>query len=313
MMNVYRSIDDVPYQKNTLITLGTFDGIHRGHRAIIHQLTEEAREQKARSVLITYYPHPQSVVTSRSDFLGLLTPAEEKVDILGSMGLDVVLIFPFTPQLAQTEPEDFIRDVLVKKIGVQKFVIGYNHAFGKGRRGGGDLLSRMGRQLGFSVDIIPPVVVDGENVSSTRIRKLLKAGQVRLANRLLGWHYNVRGIVKKGENVGQKLGFPTANIDVLGDKKLIPGDGVYAVFAQVEKNRLAGMANLGYRPTMTGTQHAVEVHIHDFQGDLYGKQIRIEFIERLRDEKQFDSTDALASQIAMDQKKSMELLSKYRR
>ncbi len=313
MMNVYRSIDDVPYQKNTLITLGTFDGIHHGHRAIIHQLTEEAREQRARSVLITYYPHPQSVVTTRRSFLGLLTPVEEKVDILGSMDLDVVLIFPFTPQLAQTEPEDFIRNVLVKKIGVQKFVIGYNHAFGKGRRGGGDLLRRMGRQIGFSVDIVPPVEVDGETVSSTRIRKLLKEGHVRLANRLLGWHYSVRGIVKKGENVGKKLGFPTANIDVLGDKKLIPGDGVYAVFAQVDENKLAGMANLGCRPTMSGTHRAVEVHIHDFEGDLYGKQIRIEFIERLRDEKQFDSTDALASQIAMDQKKSMELLSKYRR
>jgi len=313
MMNVYRLVDDVPYQKNTLITLGTFDGIHRGHRAIIHQLTEEAREHKARSVLITYYPHPQSVVTSRSPFLGLLTPVEEKVDILGSMGLDVVLIFPFTPQLAQTEPEDFIRDVLVEKIGVQKFVIGHNHAFGKGRRGDGDLLRRMGGQHGFSVDIVSPVEVEGENVSSTRIRKLLKEGHVRLANLLLGWNYSVKGIVKKGESVGKKLGFPTANIDVLGDKKLIPGDGVYAVFAQVEENKLAGMANLGCRPTMSGMHRAVEVHIHDFEGDLYGKQIRIEFIERLRDEKQFDSTDALASQIAMDQKKSMELLSKYRR
>ena len=313
MMNVYRSIDDVPFQKNTLITLGTFDGIHRGHRAIIHQLTEEARDEKARSVLITYYPHPQSIVKSRRSFLGLMTPVEEKVEILGNMGLDIVLIFPFTANLAQTEPEDFIREILVEKIGVQRFVIGYNHAFGKGRRGGGELFRQMGSRYGFSVDIVPPVEVDGKTVSSTRIRKLLKAGQVHQANRLLGWHYSVRGLVKKGENVGKKLGFPTANIDVLGDKKLIPGDGVYAVFVQVEGNRLAGMANLGCRPTISGTHRAVEVHIHDFAGDLYGKQIRIEFIERLRDEKQFDSTDALVSQIAMDQKKSMELLSKYRR
>ena len=312
-MNVYRSIKEIPYQADSLITIGTFDGIHRGHRSIIDNVVHEANQDNARSVLVTFFPHPQTVVRGDGHSVALLTPVEEKIEILRGLGLHAVLIIPFTRQLSRMEPKDFIEQILVRKVGVCKFVMGFNHAFGKDRSGGSDLFQRMGTQHGFTVETVPPVRVDDNAVSSTRIRKLLLDGQIVRANTYLGWNYRIRGVVKEGERVGRKLGFPTANIDVLGDNKLIPGDGVYAVFVRAGEESFKGMVNVGFRPTVSGTHRVVEAHIHEYEGDLYGKELHIEFIDRLRDEKQFDSVEALVDQIAKDQKKTIERLSKFGR
>ena len=310
-MKVYRTIDEISFREDSILTLGTFDGIHLGHQKIIEKLVYEARQKKARSVLVTFYPHPQTVVNSRRERIELLTPLNEKVEILENTGLDVVIFIPFTRELANTEPEVFIEDLLLKHVGIRKFVIGYNHAFGRGRRGEEKLFQELGKRLDFSVEVISPVMMDGESISSTRIRTLLKEGNVRRANRLLGWNYSLYGLVKKGEKLGEKIGFPTANVDVLGENKLVPRDGVYAVIVKIEGEKLTGMANLGFKPTVQGKRRGLEVHIHEFEGDLYGKRLKIMFIQRLRDEKQFDSMDALVTQIELDQQKSMELLSKY--
>ena len=310
-MKVYESTSEVPHDENSYLTLGTFDGIHLGHRKIIEAVVDEAGKDGSRSVLITFWPHPQTVVRSGRPSIELLTPGAEKIDILKDMGLDIILLLPFTDDLARMEPEDFVEDILVKSVGVRRFVVGYNHALGRGRRGREELIRQMGRKWGFEVEVIPPVIIDDEAVSSTRIRHLLKQGKSEQANNLLGRNYSIRGIVKPGENRGRILGFPTANIDVIGEKKLIPGDGVYAVAVNLRTERYPGMANIGVRPTFDGRQKGVEVHIHDFTDDLYDQELEIEFVERLRDEKAFDSADALASQMARDQKKSMELLSKY--
>ncbi len=310
-MEVYRKINNVPYYRNSFVTLGTFDGIHLGHREIIKNLVSEAQELDGRSVLITFYPHPQSVVQSSRRPIELLTPIDEKIEILKNTGLDAMVILPFTLELANTEPEIFLEEQVVKRVGVLKFIIGFNHAFGRGRRGREKLFQEMGSRLGYAMEVIAPVKRGEEEISSTRIRNLLKEGKVHQANRLLGWNYHLHGIVKKGNGLGGKIGFPTANIDVLGEKKLVPGDGVYAVIVEIDDQQMTGMANLGFKPTVMGTKRSIEVHIHDFSGDLYGKKIKIEFVERLRNERQFDSTDALVSQIELDQKKSLELLSKY--
>jgi riboflavin kinase/FMN adenylyltransferase len=307
-MNVFRSIEEIPHQKNSYITLGTFDGIHVGHREILEQLVKKSHHEKSRSVLVTFFPHPKSVVKTREDFIAILTPLEEKIEILQDSGLQNLLVLSFTQELARMVPEEFIKNIFVKGIGVKGLIIGYNHAFGRNREGSEELLNCIGRQFGFTVDVIPPVLVEGKPVSSTRIRQLLMEGEVQQAGKILGNHYQIRGIVQKGRHFGKKLGFPTANLDVLGDHKLIPKDGVYAVFVTFEEVKYKGMANLGFKPTFDSKEHSLEVFIHDFSGDIYNKLLTIEFIHRIRDEKKFDSLDSLKSQIESDRIISLKFL-----
>lgn len=309
-MRVFRSIQEIPYQENSCITIGTFDGIHLGHRKIIEELVWKAQQEKYRCVLVTFFPHPQTVIRNRKVPIELLTPLDEKLIILEEFGLDVVLVLPFTRDLSRTDPKTFVTDILVGGVGIRGFIIGYNHAFGRERMGSAELLKELGEQFGFSVDVVEPVEIDGKTVSSTRIRHHLKKGFIRQGNRLLGRNYSLEGIVKKGKNLGEKFGFPTANIDVNEKNKLIPGDGVYAVMVHVIGERLPGMANIGYNPTLEGTQREIEVHIHNFSGDIYDKKVKVEFIDRIRDERQFDSIENLVTQIELDRKVSIELLSK---
>jgi len=309
-MKVYRSVDEVPYREDSYLTIGTFDGIHLGHKKIIQTLVRRARQKKCRSVVVTFYPHPQTIVRSREVPIALLTPVDEKIALLEELGPDVVLIIPFSQELAHLKPEVFVADILVSKVGVREFIIGYNHAFGHGRKGSEKLLKKLGDQFDFSVDVIPPVKIDNEPVSSTRIRRYILDGNIHRANLLLGRNYTVGGTVKKGKNIGKKFGFPTANIDVIGGNKLVPKDGVYAVIVYFEGRTFRGMANIGYKPTVDGSSWNVEIHIHDFSADLYNEKLKVEFIDRIRDEKRFNSIEALISQIEKDREKSIELLSK---
>jgi len=309
-MKVYRSIGEIPYQENSCLTIGTFDGIHLGHRGIIDDLVKKAQQRETRSVLVTFYPHPQAVVQTRKSPVRLLTPLNEKIELLEGLGLDVLLVIPFSFELARMEPEQFVEEILVQHIGIHEFIIGYNHAFGRKRRGDVALLKRLGKRHSFTVAVVPAVRIDNEVISSTRIRRLLLDGQVHQARRFLGRNYTLEGKVEKGQRLGKEFGFPTANLDVIGEGKLVPGDGVYAVVVHVNGERFPGMANIGCKPTLDGRYRGIEVHIHRFSGDLYGKQLKVEFIERIRDEKQFDSVNALVSQIELDRKKSLGLLSK---
>ncbi|MCJ7812688.1 bifunctional riboflavin kinase/FAD synthetase [bacterium] len=291
------------------MTVGTFDGIHLGHQYIIQELVRRSQEKKDRSVLVTFHPHPQSIIRQKNDSMQLLTPLDEKLTILENFNLDVVLIIPFTKKMLDMEPETFIHDVLVQHVGVYEFIIGYNHAFGRERRGDVELINALGKRYHFSVDVVNPVQVEGDIISSTKIRQMLSEGAVSKVNRYLGRNYRLEGVVKKGNNRGQKFGFPTANIDVIGEQKVIPKNGVYAVLVTIEGDQYLGMTNIGYRPTVDGKHLEIEVHVHNFSGNLYHKHIQIEFIQRIRDEKQFESVDALVLQIERDRVSSIEMLS----
>ena len=307
-MHSFSSLDHIPYRRDSHVTLGTFDGIHRGHRRIIDELVRRAKKHDARSVLITFDPHPQRVVKGDAEGVGMLTPLEEKLAILETLDLDAVLILPFDDVLRGMEPEAFVEEILVGRIGMQEFILGFNHAFGKQRRGNVDLLERTGRAHGFRVDVIPPVKADGGIVSSTRIRALIHGGKVAEAGRLLGRSYSLEGLVREGKRIGGVLGFPTANVDVFHEEKLLPADGVYAVMVRMGDRAMPAMANLGFSPTLKDEIHRIEVHIHDFTGDLYDQRLRIEFVERIRAEETFDSVEALVEQMKIDRQRSLRII-----
>jgi len=310
-MKIYCSIDGIPRQKNSILTIGTFDGIHLGHRKIIDELVRRAQKKKVRSVLITFSPHPQTVLKTRKPVVKLLTTVEEKIQILDGLGMDVMFVIPFSLEIARMEPLDFVKEIVVRYVGVSEFIIGYNHAFGKERKGEKGLLQQAGKRFGFSVDVVPPVEIAGKTVSSTRIRNLLAQGRIREANSLLGRNYSLEGRVVRGNHLGREIGFPTANIRVMDENKLVPSDGVYAVFVHIGEERRAGMMNIGFKPTVAGTQRSMEIHIHDFSGDLYNHRLKIECVDRIRNEIRFDSVNTLASQMAADKEKTIALLSKH--
>ena len=309
-MQSYRSIEHIPYRKDSHVTLGTFDGIHRGHRKIISELVHRAKSHDARSVLITFDPHPQDIIRGDGKAIGLLNTLDEKLQLLEILELDALLVLPFNESLRRMEPSRFVEELLVHRVGMQEFILGFNHAFGKQRRGNVELLEELGKRYRFHVDVIPPVEVDGNVVSSTRIRSLLRDGKVNVANRLLGRPYSLEGIVRSGNRLGIELGFPTANIEVKGKDKLVPADGVYAVSVILGDRELVGTANLGFSPTVDGDTHRLEVHIHDFSDDVYDHPLQIRFVDRIRDEEKFDTVEALVKQMEKDKKRSMHIVSR---
>jgi len=309
-MQIYRDINEIPYKEKSHLTIGTFDGIHVGHQKIITEMVQHSKTDGLRSVLVTFFPHPQIVVKNARSPIQLLTPIDEKLEQLRKLNLDAVLIIPFSEELANTDPKFFIEDCLVQRVGVHQFSIGFDHAFGKGRQGNEALLKQIGKSHHFNVHVIPPVAINGETVSSTKIRQFLREGKILKANQFLGREYQLGGTVQKGEKLGEKIGFPTANIHMQDFLKLIPLDGVYAVRVQIGSGNYQGMANIGNKPTVNGKQHGVEVHIHDFSGDIYDQQLTIYFVKRIRDEKHFDSIEALSSQIKEDSNKTRYVLEK---
>ncbi|HHS13762.1 MAG TPA: bifunctional riboflavin kinase/FAD synthetase [bacterium] len=305
-MKIYRSLEEIPFEKETCLTLGTFDGIHLGHQEIIRSLTR-AVNGTGRSVLLTFSPHPQKIVGG-DDKLCLLTTLEEKQHILKSLGIDALLIMSFNPRLASQPPRDFIMEI-VRNVGVRCFFIGFNHAFGKDRTGDEKLLNQVGDQCGFKVAVIPPVLVHGETVSSTRIRRKLHQGLVQEAALMLGRPYCVEGKVVRGHGLGHRIGFPTANIRVSDRDKLIPGHGVYAVQVHYRRRSFSGMCYIGFRPTVNGHSKGIEVHVLGTVEDLYQQRLRVLFLNRIREEKKFESVDRLREQINEDKLRVKQLLS----
>lgn len=289
----------LPDARGTVATVGTFDGVHLGHRAILRELDRRARERGLRSLLVTFDRHPLSVVDPERAPRLLTTPNEKK-EILAQSGLDYVAFLPFTRSLSRWEPETFVRRILVGTFRVRELVIGPDHGFGRSRSGDLGTLERLGGELGFDVDVVPEVEVTGEPVSSTRARRAVEAGAMGEVAAMLGRPYSLRGVVVHGMGRGRSLGFPTANLAPPSAAKLLPCQGIYAVRASLRSRILDGLLHLGPRPTFPGSPPSLELYLLDFDGDIYGETVRVEFLARLRDVRPFDSPAALVEQMRRD-------------
>lgn len=301
--NQWKSLRDK--HKNIVIGLGNFDGVHVGHRELITGLVSEANRIGGTATVFTFHPHPLKVLTGKAP--PKLLSQESKQFVFRQLGVEVLLLVPFTLVFASQGPDEFIEKVLVKELDVRAVFVGYNYTFGKGGIGTPDKLIDGGKRYGFSVHVIPPVYLDGLPVSSTLIRNLLADGEVSLAKKFLGGYPYVEGVVTAGEKIGRKMGFPTANLD-LKDGLTVPANGVYAVKVQVDGDDYTGVANIGVKPTIhkINPLPKLEVHLLDFQADLYGKLIKVFFNRRIREEKKFASQDELAEQILIDIKKTRD-------
>ncbi len=293
----------------SVLTVGTFDGVHQGHRAILEQVCATAQAEGCPSVLITFHPHPRAVVNGGGR-LELLTPIEERVVLLKSFGIDEVVVVPFTPAFAALSPEAYIRDFLVQTFAPKVIVTGYDHRFGSGRQGTFETLDRMAATYQYRVAEIPATMLDEAAISSTKIRKALQAGQVEEAAQMLGRPYAVSGTVATGKQLGRTIGFPTANLVPLEADQLIPAEGVYACWASGDGFRNRAMVNIGRRPTVEAAgMRTIEANLLDgFSGDLYNQPLTLQFVARLRDEQKFGSLDALKAQLQRDQMQAVTSL-----
>jgi riboflavin kinase/FMN adenylyltransferase len=289
----------LPRDRGTVATVGTFDGVHLGHWQVLQEIARRGREAGRRSVLVTFDPHPLRIV--RPDHAPrLLTTALEKKEILAESGLDYAVFISFTRELSKYEPRRFVEEILIGRLGIEELVIGYDHGFGKDRSGDPETLMAIGAQLGFAVDVVPPVLAGGAAVSSSRIRAAIDAHRLDEARLCLGRPYSIRGAVVRGDGRGRELGFPTANLRVGNGDKLIPPEGVYAVRAVLGSGSHVGALHLGPRPTFQGSPPTIEIHLIDFDADIYGEEVRVDFIRYLREIRPFGTVAALVDQIRAD-------------
>jgi riboflavin kinase/FMN adenylyltransferase len=312
---IFCRFDEVRFDARSVVTVGTFDGLHRGHQAIIDELKKEARTRGGNATVATFDPHPQ-IVLQRLDkpAVQILTTTDEKIALLRREQVDRIFVIPFTLEFSRTPSEIFVREILHRRIGLQAIVIGHDHGFGKNREGDFATLQRMGKELDFAVREVSPFEMNGVTMSSTKIREALLCGEVEKASQYLGRFYALRGGVERGEQRGRALGFPTANLRPTDDRKLVPANGVYAVWVEIENSQIAGakkypgMMNIGLRPTFGKTMRTLEVHLLNFSDDLYGATLNIHFVVRLRNEQKFDSPQALMAQLQQDKENSLRAL-----
>lgn len=306
-MKVYTSIEDFKDVRNPVVTTGTFDGVHVGHQKIIARLKEVAKEENGETVLLTFYPHPRMVLFPEDNELKLINTQQEKIELLEKYGIDHLIIYPFTKDFSRLTSVEFVRNILVNKIKTKRLVIGYNHHFGRNREGSFEHLKEYGPLYGFEVEEISAEDIDNIEISSTKIRKALQTGDVQTAATYLAHTYTLSGRVVEGLKLGRTIGYPTANI-VVGDQyKLIPADGIYAVKLKHNDKMYGGMLSIGNNPTVEGKGRSIEVNIFDFNETIYGETVTIYFIERLRDEQKFNSLEDLKIQLAKDEANSLKI------
>lgn len=306
MMRVFRGLDNLPPFKNPVLTIGTFDGVHLGHAKIIERLRKKAIEVDGESIIITFDPHPRFVVAPNSTPIELLSTSQEKIKALQALHVDNVVIVPFTKAFSDISAEAYIRDFIVSNFHPHTIIIGYDHHFGKNRQGNYQLLESVKATYGFQLEEIPVQEIEHIAVSSTKIRAALHIGDIKKANELAGKYYTLEGVVIHGEKRGRLIGFPTANVHVGDAHKLIPANGVYAVKAYLKETAYKAMLNIGVRPTVSSSNHrSIEVNIIDFDQDIYDETLRIEFVDKLRDERKFNSIDELIAQLTIDKQDAL--------
>ncbi|BAU52119.1 bifunctional riboflavin kinase/FAD synthetase [Mucilaginibacter gotjawali] len=299
-MKIYHHIDEFVPLNNAVVTIGTFDGVHLGHRKIIAGIKELAESTGGETVLLTFFPHPRMILHPEDESLKLINTMAEKAELLEALGIDHLIITPFSRDFSNQTAEGYVRDVLVNKIGTKKIVIGYDHRFGKDRQGGLAELLQLGPVYGFDVVEIPEQDINEVAVSSTRVREALIEGDIALANTFLGYPFYITGTVVRGDQLGRQIGYPTANIVISETYKLIPSHGIFAARVKIDGKMYDGMAYIGSRPTINGLTRNIEVNIFDFDQDIYNRRIQMQFLNFVRDDMKFDSLEALKLQIAKD-------------
>ena len=307
LLKIIQTISNFNSLEKTVVTIGTFDGIHIGHQKILKDLIETAKKENKKSVLLTFFPHPRMVL-QKEVTIQLLNTIEEKSSLLEKMGLDYLIIHPFSKEFSRLTALDFVRDILVNQLNTSRLIIGYDHHFGKNREGNIHQLKEYSSLYDFNVEEIPAQDIDNVSVSSTKIRNALQEGSLKTANNYLGYNYMLNGTVVNGKSLGGKIGFPTANLEVKETYKLIPKTGVYIIKTVIDSVLFYGMMNIGFRPTISGKDQTIEAHLFNFNKDLYGKNLRLELLYFLREEKKFDSIDDLIVQLKLDKENSIAYL-----
>lgn len=298
-MKTHHSISSFTSKNKTVVTIGTFDGVHIGHQKILTKITQIAREENYESVVLTFFPHPRMVL-QQDNTIKLLNTILEKEKLFESLEIDHLIIHPFNEEFSQLSAEDFVKKILVDQLNIKKIVIGYDHRFGKNRSANLDDLIEFGAKYNFDVEQISAEEINNNAVSSTKIRNSLIDGDIETANSYLGYHYNFTGIVVKGKQLGRTIGFPTANISIDEEYKLLPKNGVYMVQTEIEEIRFFGMMNIGIRPTIEGTTQSVEVYIFDFNKEIYNTSLTVSILKFIREEQKFESLEHLKLQIEKD-------------
>ncbi|MCL1821525.1 MAG: bifunctional riboflavin kinase/FAD synthetase [Prolixibacteraceae bacterium] len=308
-MKIYYNISEFQAVK-PVVTIGTFDGVHLGHHKVLDRLKNIAAQTSGETVVFTFKPHPRLVLSPGENNLRLLTTLDEKIELLEKTGVDHLIVFPFTHTFAQMAYSDFAKDILVEKLKTDCLVVGYDHRFGAGRLGGFDDIQNLSASLGFAVEKLDVFLVDRVNVSSTQIRNAIETGNILSGNKLLGYRYMLHGTVIGGAKIGRTMGFPTANIESSDINKLIPGFGVYAVEIETSGKTYQGMLNIGTRPTFNknADHRSIEVNMFDFDGDLYGREVKLTFFEKIRNEQQFPDKGALIVQLRKDRASAQKIL-----
>ena len=309
-MQIHYNLDNF-VAVNPVVTIGTFDGVHLGHREVISELKRISTLSEGDSVVFTFDPHPRIVIAPQEDSLRLLSTQKEKINLMEKIGIDHLVIYPFTREFSKLSYNEFVENILVGKMNIASLVVGYDHRFGQGRKGDFNSLELLSNELNFKVEQLSELLVDNKVVSSTKIRLALEAGDILKANHFLGYRYTLSGKVIEGKQLGRKLGFPTANIETLDNHKLVPGDGVYAVFVQTGGEIYKGMLNIGIRPTVNynADHKSIEVHIFDFESDIYNSEITLYFVSKIRDEQKFDGIVELQEQLVKDRILALSILS----
>ncbi|HUM96628.1 MAG TPA: bifunctional riboflavin kinase/FAD synthetase [Chitinophagaceae bacterium] len=320
-MQVHYDIDKLPAFQNAIITIGTFDGVHMGHRQIIDKMKGEALSHQGETVIITFHPHPRKVVSSTILGVRLINTPEEKLELLEQAGIDHVVVVPFTDAFANQPAEDYISNFLIEKFHPHTIIIGYDHRFGRERTGDYRLLEKKSKEYGFRLIEIPKHIQENISISSTNIREAILHSDIATADSLLGYEFFFSGQVVHGDKLGRQLGYPTANLKVLNEEKITPGNGIYAVYAELPDideylisplvkphTRLKGMMSIGFRPTVDGKKRVIEVNIFDFNEDIYDKMLKVYVKKYLREEIKFDGLEALIKQIDQDKIDSLEVL-----
>ena len=309
-MKVINGIDNYSSKKKSIITIGTFDGIHIGHEKVIRTLVKESLSKNLLANILTFFPHPRMVLNKDSE-IKLIDTLKEKEKKLKNLGVNTLIIHPFTKEFSRMSSIEFTRDILIKKLNVNKIILGYDHRFGKNRESSVEDLIQLGIAYNFKVEVIDAKKINSINISSTKIRKAIQTGDVDKANLYLGNYFEINGNVVKGKGIGKKIGFPTANIIIKENYKLIPNKGVYLIKAKIKNRSYYGMMNIGNRPTLNGKNETLEVNIFNFNENIYGKSLSIFFLNKIRNEIKFDSIEKLSNQLQKDKDYCKVLINKF--